>query len=105
MECASKGLHMQQFYSNSPRACDKLRANQLAMCNWNNENPLPDFQSFCILGDRKAIREVLLYPDKHMTMASMPVRAELCDNGRYSFFKLVRIVPVIKTALTLTPTH
>lgn len=60
----------------------------MAPKNWNNQNPIPDFQSFCLFGNEDCPQEILLYRDRHPNVSDVPVRAMLCNNGRYSFFKV-----------------
>jgi len=78
---------MNQTFLNSPNDCSWLRDTHLKQSNWNNANPIPDFQSFAIMdGNEDCPREILLYRLPHPSIHDKPVRAMLCDNGGYSFF-------------------
>ncbi len=79
------------FSYNSNAACNFLRKNFLKQENWNNENPVSNFKSFYIvrLGTYDGIpHEILLYPQKTITVSNTPIRA-LRDykTGLYTFFK------------------
>jgi hypothetical protein len=79
---------MRQTYCNTPADCQWLRETHLAEKNWNNANPIPDFQSFCLFGNEDCPEEILIYREAHPTIKDKPVRAMLTDNGGYSFFRV-----------------
>lgn len=79
---------MKQTFLNTKEDCDWLRETHLKQSNWNNELTIPDFKSFCIFGNEDCPRELLVYREAHPTLDDKPIRAMLCDNGGYSFFKV-----------------
>ena len=84
----TKNKTMKQTFLNSPEDCQQLRETHLKTKNWNNELTIPDFKSFCIFGNEDCPQEILIYKDKHPNITDKPIRAMLCDNGGYSFFKV-----------------
>jgi len=77
---------MTQNFLNTKEDCDWLRETHLKPAQWNNENPIPDFKSFCLFGNEDCPRKILLYRKLHPTVDDKPVRAILMENGCYSFF-------------------
>lgn len=80
---------MNQKFLNEKSDCDWLRETHLNDKNLNNKNPIPDFQSFCLMGNEDCPDEILIYKNKSPMVNCWPARAILnYENMRYSFLRV-----------------